>query len=335
MKSTGQKLILESFVLALLAAGAFFIYLKSLEKPQEAIKNTTLLVAAKTIPARTQIDKSMITTVEVADSSLFNDDIKDASRLIGKYTKETILKNEGFHKDKIIDNEEEELSLKIDSKHRAVTINAAGDSGVAHLIKPGDFVDIVAYLSEKTDGVKIIRPDLAKIILQNIEVLAIDKQLTREAEKNDQETEKKTEETNTFLVTLSVKTEEIEKLVLAENIGNLKLALRPLKETETETTSAATWEELTVDQEQTKQSVDGNLAAKAQKSDESSKSDENNENDEAFITYAVKRGDTLRSISKTFYGDGRNYNLLKAINHIENENVIRTGTVIKIPILKE
>ena len=73
---------------------------------------------------------------------------------------------------------------------------------------------------------------MAKIILQNIEILAVDKQLNREEKTNDKAIDKEKTLTN-FLVTLSVPTSEIEKLVLAESIGSIKLALRPLKDDNT------------------------------------------------------------------------------------------------------
>ncbi|MCM8710239.1 Flp pilus assembly protein CpaB [Clostridium sp. SYSU_GA19001] len=304
MKNTGQRLILLSFVLALLASLAVFMYLKSLKKPKETVKSTAILVAAETIPARTLIDKNMIKSIEVTDNAIFSDYIKDSSEIVGKYTKETIVKNEGFHKDKLISEGEEELSLKIEKNHRAITINVTGDSGVAFLIKPGDFVDIVAYLSEKTDGAKVIREETAKIILQNIEILAVNKQLNREEKKTDKESE---QAVNTYLVTLSVKTSEIEKLVLAQNIGSLKLALRPIKDDSTNETYGITWKKLIMKAE---------------------------ENKEQYKSYTVKRGDTLKKISKEFFGDEDKYKLIQEVNNINDEDIIVTGEIIKIPILE-
>jgi len=329
MKNTGQKLIVISFVLALLATIAVFIYLESFKKPKEVINNTTLLVAVETIPARTLINKSMVTSIEVADNTFFDDYIKDSSKIIGKYTKETIIKNEGFRKDRLINEGEEELSLKIESNHRAVTINTTGDAGVAYLIKPGDSVDIVAYLSEKTDGIKIVRPDSTKVVLQNIEVLAIDQKLNREDKKTDEVIAKAP---TTFLVTLSVKYQDLEKLVLAENIGNLKLALRPLKDTDTHETKGATWQELTVTPEESKAS--GTMKASNLNSTDTNNNTSNNTNNEKYVSYAVKHGDTLKGISKAFYGDGDHVEILKETNNIKDQDIIITGKIIKIPRLE-
>ena len=41
------------------------------------------------------------------------------------------------------------------------------------------------YLSEKKEGQEIVRPDIAKILLQNIEVLAVDKELNERKMKEE------------------------------------------------------------------------------------------------------------------------------------------------------
>jgi len=317
VKGIGQKLILISFGLAVIAAGVVFAYLQSLKESEVQIKETTILVAADTIPPGTLITRQMIKQIQIPDNSILIDYIDDSSEIIGKYTKETILKNEGFHIDKLIGKDEGELRLRIDSTHRAVSINVTGDSGVSDLIKPGDSVDIVVFFAEIKDGQKVIRPELSKIILQNIKLLAIDKQLNRdctlaESKENEEIPEK-------FLVTLSVTTTELEKLVLAENIGILKLALRPLNNDDMDETKGATWEELTAELKNRGEfSQEDNLKS-------------NGENSNKFINYKVKPGDTLRKISREFYGDWKKYTIIKKANNIQDENLIITGQVIKIP----
>ena len=49
----------------------------------------------------------------------------------------------------------------------------------------------------------------------------------------------------------------------------------------------------------------------------------------------VKQGDTLRKISTYFYGDPQKYNLIKQANGIGEENLIKAGTNIKIPVLEK
>lgn len=320
MKSTGQKLILLSFVLALIASAVLFLYLQSLKSPKEQVKKTTVLVAAETIPARTLIEKKMVKEIETSDSTIFSEYIKDSSQIVGKYTKESILKDEGFREAKLISSESSELALKLDGDHRAISINVTGDAGVSDLLKPGDFVDVIVYVAEKKDGAKVISPEIAKIILQNIEVLAVDKQLDRENNLNDKASDNENRLTN-FLVTLSVTASDTEKLVLAESVGTLKLTLRPLKDADSKDTSGATLKELTVN---TETEAENNAT---------SENTSSNSKDEKYKYYKVKRGDTLKKISQAFYGTPYKYKVIEEANKMKNGNLIVTGEVIRVPIL--
>lgn len=314
MKSSGKKLILISFALALIAAVTAFIYLKSLSKPKGSTKEVTIPVAAETIPERTKIEKKMIKEIKVPETSLISDYIKDTTEIVGKYTKEKILQNEGFIKDKISGNNENDLSFKIDENNRAVSLNVTGESGVAYLIKPGDYVDVVVYLTEKKDGQKIVRPEVAKTILENIKVLAVDMQISR-----DTANDSKDKMPNNFIVTVSVPAAEVEKLVLSEDIGSIKLALRPIDNDSKNNTKGAEVNDLLTAYTAPAESKT-NGGTKANKS--------------SFKYYTIKKGDTLKKISYAYYGTTEKYMLLKQFNNIKDENLIHPGIKIKIPNLK-
>lgn len=325
MKGTGQKLILISFVLALITTFVVFIYLKSLNSHRSDMKAKTILVAADTIPPRTLISQKMVKKVQISDSSLFANCINDSNEIIGKYSKESIYKNEGFYEDKLLSQNGDDLAVKIDSNNRAISINVAGDGGVSELIKPGDFVDVIVYLSEKKDGIKVIRPDISKMILQKIKVLAINKQLNGEYNVSDKDKEKI--DTN-FLVTLSVPTKDVEKIVLSESIGSIKLVLRPIKNDNENKTNGTTWQELISDiSEKKTSSSNNNSISKSTKTKISS-----NKSSKKYTSYTVKSGDTLRKISKKFYGDPDKYVIIKQANNIKEENIIVDGQIIKVPI---
>lgn len=314
MKKVGKQLILISFFLAVIASAVLFIYLNSLNNSKNlkiASKKITVLVAAQAIPARTKIDKKMIAEVQVTDDDIFKGCIKKSSLVIGKYTKESMSKNEVFYKEKLFSSDGTEFSLNIQADHRAISLNVTGDSAVSYLLKPQDYVDIIAYLPEKKDAQKVIRPETAKLILQNIEVLAIDSQSTRDVKQPDKMP-------NNFLITLSVPTSDIEKIVLAEDIGNLKLALRPLNSEDDAITEGATWEQLL------------NVNTSEENASEENKNSDDISNAED-IQYTVKKGDTLKSISEAFYGDPDKYPLIKEANNIEDEDLILIGEIIIIP----
>ena len=309
MKSMGKKLILLSFFLALISTLSIFAYLQSFKTIKNPVVKINILVAKETIPARTLIDKSMIQEIQVTEDSIFNNYIKDASKILGKYSKNTIIKSEGFREENLINKGSNELSVNIDSKHRAISINASGASGVSNLLKSGDYVDVVVYFPEKKELEVVVRPESAKMILENIQVIAVDKKIDRE-----DTTDPKEKVPATFLVTLSVPTLDIEKLVLAEDTGSLKLVLRPLTKETNVDTKGARWQDILG------VTSDPNTATKPTVPAS---------ND---VSYTVKPGDTLRDISQTFYGDPEKFNVIKDENNIANENQIETGEVLKIPM---
>ena len=327
MKNTGKRLILVSLILAVVSSIFIFIYLQSLKTPKIAVKERTILVATETIAPRTVISKKMVKEIKVPDNAIFKDNIVETSNIVGKYSKEIILKDEGFRKDKLINELNNELSFKIEGNNRGISINVNGSTGVSDLIKQGDFVDIIVYLTEKKDGQKIIRPDLSRILLQNIQVLAIDKSLNRDGE------QRVAVPTN-YLVTLSVPFFDIEKLTLAEDIGTLKLVLRPLIPDYIQKTEGATWQDLILDDSKEMKNLFPEYKTKSAviTTDKFNVSDNQYKK---YTYYVIKKGETLRKISTSFYGSPDKYVLIKQANGISEENLIKAGTGIKIPVLEK
>jgi len=323
MKNTGKRLILVSFLFALISSVVIFIYLKPLKTQSAAVNERTILIAAETIAPRTLIEKKMIKEIRVPDNTIFGDYIKGYSNIVGKYTNESILKDEGFRKDKLINELTNELSLKIEGNNRGISINVNGSTGMSDLIKQGDYVDVIVNLTEKKDGQKIVRPDFSKIMLQNIKVLAVDKTVNRDDKQ-------RTAIPTNYLVTLSVPIFDIEKLALAEDIGKLILVLRPLKPDYIHKTEGATWQELILDDSKEMRNLFPEYKTKP--TDES-KVISGDYKYEKYVNYKIKQGDTLRKISTSFYKDPEKYMLLKQVNGILEENLIKPGTSIKIPIL--
>lgn len=340
MKNTSKKLIVISFFLALIAAIAVFSYLNSLKNPKSQAKKITIIIAIDNIPAATLIEKKMIKEVQVTDSSVFKDYIKVSSKIAGKYTKNAIMKNEGFRSEDLLDKNSNDISAKIDSNHRAVSISVTGASAVSDLLKAGDSVDIAAYLPEKLENQKIVRPDTVKILLQNIKVLAVDKEINRDSSSTQKSSSSSSNANadnkipSTFLVTLSVPLTDIEKLVLTEEIGDLKLALRPIRKEDDTDTSGAVWQDiLTTDTSNSSGSTDTQSSVSTQENTNSQSSIASQDNSsERIVNYTVRQGDTLKKISYAFYGDKEKYTVIKDINNIQNENQILVGEVIKVPI---
>lgn len=219
------KLLLISLALAILATYIGYGYLKKIENASlDKPKYIKIIVAARDIPARAKIDSNMIEEIEVNETSYLLNSLQKKDEILGKFTKEKILKGELIPRERLMEEDTEDLSLRIPEGKRAVSISMDEMSGVGDLIRPGDYVDVYVtvdqYIIDKKTS-KTIYPQITKLLLQDIEVLAVSKEMKRV---DDQRTDIPV----AYAVTLGVNAYEGEKLVHGEDFGRLKLALRPL-----------------------------------------------------------------------------------------------------------
>lgn len=330
MKKSSKGIFLLAFLMALIGAGALFIYLQSIDKPVvNEVKTVGVVVAAMDIAPRTQLTSEMLKIVQVPEQGILGTPIGSTEGVIGKYATGNIYSNEMIQANGLTDSLADELSLKLTGNNRAVTVNVNNLTGVNGLIKPGDFVDVIVVLPPAAENNRT-RPNITKLFIQNSEVLAVNKQLFRESTPQTQ-AQGETEVTS-FFITLSVPIMDVEMLVLAKEIGYLELALRPVDSDFIYVTEGAIWQELLLnDMYQMKDmepeyDIIGRTPLLV---------DPDAYVYESYVYYVVQYGDTLRTISQKFYGVESNYTLIQQVNRINDENMILTGTGIKIPVLVE
>ncbi len=207
---------------------------------------------------------------------------------------------------------------------RAVSIMVNKNAGVSDYVRPGDRVDIFMYLPELTEQQVVIRPEITKLMLQNIEVLSVRKNSNRKFAEEE-------EATNMYDMTIAVPVLEIEKLYLVQNVGDIKLALRPFSGDTFYNSYGTIWEELLIDKEMKHRNffpeygVQENLAIVTE--DKLGEYEELvddydgpppstgpiPENPDEYDIYTVVYGDTLIKISKTYYDDHLNMLLLNVL----------------------
>ncbi|HKL10301.1 MAG TPA: Flp pilus assembly protein CpaB [Clostridia bacterium] len=220
-----KKILLAALIFAIAAAYLTYQFLGSI-KTTDAVKNEkTILVAKRTLMPGSKISGTDIDSMDVGeDSYIPASALMDRNEIVGKITKERILEGEIFAGERMIENDEDELAFMVPVGKRAISVNIDQFSGVGDLIRPNDYVDIYITAYEKTietASTKIYMPETSILLLQDIQVLAVSKQIM------NVEGEERKEIPNSYAVTVAVSAEEGEKLVLGEEMGSIKLALRP------------------------------------------------------------------------------------------------------------
>lgn len=223
MEKTNKKIIVIALLLSLITAVLVYVYISGYSSTAAPdIEYTTVYVAAKTIPARSIITSADIKQVNIAKELLSASAITDMKEITDKRTKESIIEGEQIMKERLADEKSMSLSYSIPEGMRAVSINVNEQINVSNLLRPGDFVDIVAsFEKEEEDNGLITKfyPRMTKTIIQNMQVLALGQNVILSADKI-------TELPAT--VTLAVKIEDVEEFIFASEYGTLRLALRPI-----------------------------------------------------------------------------------------------------------
>lgn len=192
---------------------------------QQQVSQTAEVAQVKTVPVvaakvdlkmGTRLDGVMLTVVDWPEDSLPEGTFSSIDQLVGETAPivlKTIKKGEAILPYKISPHGARGgLPSKIPEDMRAITIAVNEVSGVAGFVLPGDYVDVLHTTSiGRKDGKPVTR-----VLLQNVQVLGVD-QLSSE-----DETKPKVVNAVTVLVT----TQEGQKLVLANKVGDLNLLLR-------------------------------------------------------------------------------------------------------------
>jgi Flp pilus assembly protein CpaB len=219
----------KTTILLILAVGcglaaAFFTnkLIAERNKPVEEVEKVPVLVAKagiKKIPAMTFIrkvddffevqEKSKADVPKNILSDLTDKDLKDGFRVARSISEGNFLT-----RDDVISRDLEGLAAKVPPGMRAMAFRVTADTVAGGFVLPNSKVDVVWTFRTTNNESGTLT------ILQDMLVLAVDTQATRNPDSPQ-----------TILgatVTLAVKPEDAQRLALATNNGELRLALRPV-----------------------------------------------------------------------------------------------------------
>jgi pilus assembly protein CpaB len=139
------------------------------------------------------------------------EDLNDKFPRVRLFTGEPILRA------KLMDSKDgKENSAKIPEGYRVVSVKVTMDEVVSGLVQPGDRVDVVVFLKGNNTE---INKTMANTILKDVRVFAINSETERSTNKDGEQTVAKT-------VSLLVKPNQVESIMLAGELGKLRLSLR-------------------------------------------------------------------------------------------------------------
>jgi pilus assembly protein CpaB len=145
------------------------------------------------------------------------EDLKDKFPRVRLYAGEPILTAKLMDSNSGIDN-----SAKIPDGYRVVSVKVTIDEVVSGLVKPGDRVDLIVFLKEGQGVLKT----MSHTILKDVRVFAVNSDTERSTDSGGEQISAKT-------VSLLVKPKQVESVMLAAELGKLRLSLRRPNDTQT------------------------------------------------------------------------------------------------------
>ena len=118
-------------------------------------------------------------------------------------------------------NKGDDNSAKIPDGYRVVSVKVTMDEVVSGLVKPGDRVDVIFFARKGNEIAKTI----AQTILRDVRVFAINSETERSVDANGESIVAKT-------CSLLVKPAQVESVMLATELGKLRLSLRRPNDTD-------------------------------------------------------------------------------------------------------
>lgn len=220
MESVNKRVIVISIILALFTTAMVFLYIKRATVKTDVAEYIDVYVAAKTMPEKYEITAADIKKSRVTKEYLNPDAVLVEADILGKRLKDSIIEGEQILMSRLVQENNYTLAYKIPEGMRAISVNVNEQVEVANLIRPGDFIDIIASFPAETmeqGENKIIDLARSETVIQNIQVLALGPEMVI-TEGKEMELPK--------TVTLSVSPKDAEKLTFVSEFASIRMTLR-------------------------------------------------------------------------------------------------------------
>jgi pilus assembly protein CpaB len=227
---SGNKVALVLSLLCALVA-SFLVYrtLRQKSAPQVVEPPKVAVVyAKKPIPARSAVTAEQLELRQIPVAMANPNAIRELQAAVGLIARSSILQGEAVLKERLLQKGQPySLALLIPQGMRAITVAIDEIKGVAGFLKPGERVDVIGTY-------EFMEPKAHRItwtVIQDAEILAVAQNMGEPAhpQKVDAKTAGQKDPAKLGAsVTLAVTPAQAQQLALSEELGVLRLTLRPL-----------------------------------------------------------------------------------------------------------
>jgi len=213
-----------------------------------------VLVAARDMAKGTVLDKDSVSVAIISSQYVQPQAATSLDRVAGMLSAVSLSKGEQITLNKLIavkDNSSSTSSLAMATPigKRAVTISVDSISAVGGMIRPGDYVDVVAMIvvPMTTAQGKQANQATSVSLFQNVLVLAIGQDLSsisQETSASGSRYKKEERKVDSSMITLALNPKEANLLGFVQDQGRIRLALRSPADAQIEQIQAASWDSL-------------------------------------------------------------------------------------------
>lgn len=188
----------------------------------EAVETKEIYVAVADIPVGTALTPELVKLEKWPSDRVPLGWINKIEDIQGKMPRSPLYSGEPIMTAKLSDSLGG-TGERIPKGYRVMSVKVSTDTGVSGLILPGDRVDVLVFLKQSGE---IVRTG-TRTILRDVCIFAVDGKINRETDPDGGVVNVKT-------VSVLVKPEQVERLMLANQLGRLSLSLRRADDVDTQ-----------------------------------------------------------------------------------------------------
>lgn len=209
---------------------------------------SAVLVAKNDIARGSIIDAQMLETAIIPNQYLQPQAVTSLDRIAGMITIAPISKGEQLSLTKLTQPRQADaggLAETTPVGKRAITISVDNISSLAGMIKPQDYVDVIAMIpvpAQTPEGKPVIEPAVTPLF-QNVLVLAVGQEIGVLSQSESRYKKEEKKETSS-LITLALNPQEANLIAFVQEQGKIRLILRSPADSKIEPVQPASWDAL-------------------------------------------------------------------------------------------